>query len=181
MRIEPRELQSIQVRHLTFKRGPAGTNIVWWAGAVTKNERTKSLPHVTVWCRRLMPDGSVGAFFGIDVGITDLGLLQVGTIWDGNTCKQQLSFTEQQFEVDFTRGSWRLTSQHEHHRLTGNQLIPDEIYPLNFRTGDRSRLLEFRTAAGQRLLVPCLEFYSRYYGRSGHVIRVLATYPWGGS
>lgn len=178
MRIEPRELQSIQVRHLKFNLGPAGSNIVWWPGAVLKNERTRSLPHVMVWCRRLMPDGSLGSFFGIDVGITDLGVLQVGTIWEGKTCKQQIAFTEQEFIVDFTPGAWRLVSQHEHHRLTGKQLIPEGVYPLNYGDRDRSQLLEFRTEGRQRLLIPCLEFYSRYYGRSGHVTRVLATYPW---
>lgn len=178
MKIESRELQSVQVRHLKFDVGPPGQNIVWWYGAVIKNARTKSLPHVVVWCRRLMPDGSLGNFFGIDVGITDLGLLQVGTIWNSNTCKQQLVFEEQEFAVNFSPGSWRLTSQREHHLQSGEPLIEPSVYPLNYAHRDSSKILEFRTDDGRRLLIPCLEFYSRYYGRSGHVTRVLATYPW---
>lgn len=178
MKIESRELQSIQVRHLKFNGGPAGQNVVWWYGAVIKNARTKSLPHVVVWCRRLMPDGSLGNFFGIDVGITDLGLLQVGTIWDSNTCKQQLAFEEQEFAVNFSPGGWRLTSQREHHIQSGEPLIGDSVYSLKYANRDSSQILEFRIEGGRRLLIPCLEFYSRYYGRSGHVTRVLATYPW---
>lgn len=180
MKIELRELQSIQVRHLKFNVGPAtGRSVVWWHGALVKNERTKSLPHVVVWCRHLMPNGSMGNFFRAEMaGITDLGLLQVGTIWEGKTCKHQIVFDQERFEVDFTPGNWRVTDQREHYDLTDRALIPDEVYPLRYKTGDRSRLLEFRTAKGQRLLVPCLEFYSRYYGRSGHVSRVLATYDW---
>lgn len=125
-----------------------------------------------------MPNGSLGNFFRVEVGITDLGLLQVGTIWEGKTCKQQIAFSQETFEVDFTPGNWRITDQRDHFYLTGRALIPEEVYPLRYKTGDRSLLLEFRTASGQRLLVPCLEFYSRYFGRSGHVSRVLATYEW---
>lgn len=136
------------------------------------------MPHVAVWCRRITPDGSLGGFFRLDVGITDLGLLQIGTIWEGKTCKQQLAFEEQEFDVNFSIGNWRLVSQREHHIQSGEALISQEIYPLYHAHRDRSQLLEFRTVDGQRLLIPCLEFYSRYYGRSGHVIRVLATYAW---
>lgn len=179
MKIESRELQSIQVRHLKYNMGPAaGRSIVWWPGAVLKNKRTESLPHVVVWCRQLMPNGSVGSFFRVDAGITDLGLLQIGTIWEGKACKQQIAFEQEKFEVDFSPGNWRLTDQREHYDLTGRALIPEDAYPLYYKARDRSQLLEFRTASGQRLLVPCLEFYSRFYGRSGHVGRVLATYEW---
>lgn len=178
MRIEPRELQHIQVRHSKFELGRAGPSIVWWQGAVIKNKQAESLPHVVIWCRRLMADGSLGNFVGVEVGITELGLAQVGTVWDGKTCKQQIVLERRQFDVDFSRGNWRLTSQAEHYIRTAKLLIPEDRHPLNFRDRDRSQLLEFTSASGGRLLVPCLEFYSRCYGRSGHVARVLSTYPW---
>lgn len=143
-----------------------------------KNKQAESLPHVAVWCRRLMRNGSFGNFFSVDVGITELGLAQVGTVWEGKTCKQQVALERRQFNVDFSRANWWLTSQFEHHSKTGRLLIPEDKHPLNFREHDRSRLLVFSTASRERLLVPCLEFYSRFYGRSGHVCRVLATYPW---
>lgn len=125
-----------------------------------------------------MPNGSLGNFFGIEVGITELGLLQAGTIWEGKACKQQIALKQETFEVDFSSAGWDVTDQHAHYTLTGRELIPEEIYPLRYKTGDRSQILKFRTADGRRLLVPCLEFYSRLYGRSGHVSRVLATYEW---
>lgn len=152
--------------------------MVWWPGAVVKNKQTGSLPHVLVSCRRLLPDGSLGAYIRVEVGITDLGLAQVGTVWEDRTCKHQISLEGRTFEVDFSPGNWRMTSQHAHHSSTGRLLIPPNIYPLFFKERDRSQLLEFRTGDGWRLLVPSLEFYSRYYGRSGHVGRVLATYNW---
>lgn len=125
-----------------------------------------------------MPDGSFGNFFRVDVGITELSLLQVGTIWEGKACKQQIAFDQEKVEVDFSPGHWRLTDQRSHYDRTSRALIPEEAYPLSYALRDRSQLLEFRTRSNQRILVPCLEFYSRFYGRSGHVCRVLATYDW---
>ena len=111
LKIESRELQSIQVGHLKAYLPPSGRKIVWWYGAVRRNRQTRSLPHVVVWCRRLMPDGSLGQFVGVDVGITDLGLLQVGTIWEDGISRQQLAFEERVFEVNFSPANWRMTSQ----------------------------------------------------------------------
>ena len=143
-----------------------------------KNPKAESLPHVALWCRKLKGDGSFGSFFRRDVGITDLGLLQVGTIWEGGTCKAQLAFEEREFDVDFTPGKWQFNSQNAHFARLGKELIPSKDHPLRYPNTDRSELLEFQTADGKTLLVPCLEFYSRFYGRSGHVARVLATYKW---
>ena len=69
-------------------------------------------------------------------------------------------------------------SQREHHLQSGRLLIDPAVHALNYAHRDSSQILEFRTSDNCRLLIPCLEFYSRYYGRSGHVTRVLSTYPW---
>lgn len=45
---------------------------------------------------------------------------------------------------------------------------------------DRNSLLEFTLPDGGKLIVPCIEFFSRCFGRSGELKRVLATYPWDG-
>jgi hypothetical protein len=178
LKIEPRQLQSIRVRHLAFKGGPPGDYVVWWYGAVLKNRRTQSLPNVVVWFRKLLPDGTLTSGFRREVGITDLGLLQIGTIWNEWSCNRRLALHEHEFSVDFSPGRWRLTSQREHHLSNGTPLISQSAYPLELTDHDRSQLLAFNIGANRELLVPTLEFFSRYYGRSGHVSRVLATYPW---
>lgn len=143
-----------------------------------RNRRTQSLPHVAVWFKTLGADGALNGGFRLDVGITDLGLLQVGTIWSESICNRRLALQECEFNVDFSPGHWRFTSQREHHSSTGALLIPESAYPLTWGARDKSQLLAFELPANKQLLVPSLEFYSRYYGRSGHVLRVLATYPW---
>ncbi len=39
-------------------------------------------------------------------------------------------------------------------------------------------MIEFDLQSGGKLLIPCLEFFARCYGRSAELKRVLATYPW---
>lgn len=151
---------------------------MWWYGAVVKNRRTASLPHVAVFFRKLLPDGTTTTGFRRDVGITDLGLLQIGTIWNEWSCNRRLALQEHEFSVDFSLGGWWFTSQSEHHRDNKTQLIAQTAYPLPLAERDRSQLIVFDLGGNRQLLVPSLEFFSRYYGRSGHVSRVLATYPW---
>ena len=178
MKVESRNLRSIKVRHLSFKGCPSGDYVVWWYGAVVKNRRAQSLPHVVVSFRKLLPDGTFANGFEREVGITDLGLLQIGTIWNEWSCNRRLAWQEHKFKLDFTPGCWRFTSQREHDLDWGAPLILPTAYPLNRGERDRSQLLCFDLSEGRQLLVPSLEFFSRYYGRSGHVSRVLATYPW---
>lgn len=151
---------------------------MWWYGAVVKNRRTQSLPHVTVFFKKLLPDGTLTNGFRREVGITDLGLLQIGTVWNDWGCNRRLALQEQEFLVDFSPGRWRFTSQREHHLDKGTPLIAQIAYPLELAERDRTQLLVFDMTGNRQLLVPSLEFFSRYYGRSGHVSRVLATYPW---
>lgn len=151
---------------------------MWWYGAVVKNRRTQSLPHVTVFFKKLLPDGTLTSGFRREVGITDLGLLQIGTIWNNWSCNRRLALQEHEFPVDFSPGRWQFTSQYEHYLDNRTPLIAQTVYPLDLAERDRSQLLVFDIGLNRQLLVPSLEFFSRYYGRSGHVSRVLATYPW---
>lgn len=178
MKIDPRELQPTHVRHLKLKDLPPGDYVVRWYGAVIKNKATVSLPHVAVWFQKLDVDGTLSDHRRIDVGITDLGLLQIGTIWNQNGCNRQIRFEEHTFQVNFSREGWEIASQYDLSHSREELFIPSKIYPLNWASYDRSQLLVFELRNGRKLIVPCLEFYSRYYGRSGHVRRVLATYGW---
>lgn len=80
MILEDRRLEGVEVRHTTVARGPAEDCVAWWYGAVHRNVRDKTLPLVAVWFQKLLPDGSLGPLFHQDVGITELALIQAGTI-----------------------------------------------------------------------------------------------------
>ena len=176
MILESRQLEQIDIRHMAVQRGPAEDFVVWWYGAMLRNWRDKTLPLVVVWFRRLFPDGSLGPFVRHDVGVTELALLQLGTIWNEGACKSQIRLQEREFDVDFSPRGWRHATQ-AGSRAPGT-LIPPEVFPLRHRSGDRSDMLSFHLRGGAELLIPSLEFFSRCYGRSAEVNRILTTYSW---
>lgn len=178
MVLESRKLEQIQLRHLATKRSPAANFVVWWYGAVHRNTRDKTLPLVVVWIRGLLPDGSLGPIHRIDVGITELALLQIGTIWNDGYCRNQMLLEEREVSVNFSSSGWQHTSQARSGDHPRRSLIPPDLYPLYFGLRDRSELIVFNLREDKKLLVPSLEFFSRCYGRSAEVNRVLSTYPW---
>lgn len=177
MSIELVEVAPPGIRHLATIQDHEGDIVVWWYGAVRKNPLARSLPLVAVWFRELLPDRQWGNFVRRDVGITDLGILQIGTVWRQGRCSQQLRLERRSRHVNLTAGHWKSASQVDHFRDFDKALIPAEAYQLRFPKSDRSRVLVFEHSKGQTL-VPALEFFSRLYGRSGEVKRVLTTYLW---
>jgi hypothetical protein len=176
--LEGRKLQDIEVRHMAVARGPADDCVVWWYGAVLRNNRDRTLPLAVVWFRKLLHNGAFGPPFHVDVGITELALVQVGTIWNRGVCRSQLALEEREIEVDFSKPGWRYESQLRVHDRRDAELISSAAYPLPFGNRDRSEVLVFSLRRGGELVVPTLEFFSRCYGRSAEVNRILSTYPW---
>lgn len=75
-------------------------------------------------------------------------------------------------------GGYRIVSPHDAaYQGTIEDLIREADYPLHHRP-DRNFLLEFAMPKRKTLLIPCMEFFVRCYGRSMEVQRILATYPW---
>lgn len=172
------ERQATPLRHLSLNfNGHVRSGVVCWFGAVIPNTRVRTLPLVMVWLRELRIDGSLGEYFCITVGITELSLLQIGTIWHKRECHSQFVLEERQVSVDYSQQNWRFTSCQTHDVRSG-ELIPRNLYPLKFGARDCSELIVFSVGHNMELLVPSLEFFSRCYGRSAETNRVLCTYPW---
>lgn len=170
-----RPTHRIQIRHEDLLEVLLkGQWVAWWYGVVKRNLRAGTLPTVVIWFRELLPDGNFGdEFKRASVGINMLALIQLGTIWSDGECGSLWAYEEQKtFDVDFSDGGWHLTSQAE------SNLLPRDEYLLKYSNADRSKILVFALKDGRQLLVPSLEFFSRCYGSSGHVRRVLSTYFW---
>lgn len=151
--------------------------VVWWYGGIVKNDRAQSVPRVVVFFRRLDDQGVPGDFVRRQVALTHLGLLRIGTVWTKGVCRAAVGFQTEKVDVDFSPDSWRFTSPDECTRNGEADPINLYDYPLYFRR-DKNWLIEFSFAGGKNLLIPCLEFLVRCYGRSEEVPRVLVTYPW---
>lgn len=153
--------------------------MVWSYCGIYKNRLAQSQPNVLVAFRELISESLSDKAVFRRVPLTSLGQLRIGTVWQNNACCAEviLDSPQEPFSIDFTKGAWKLTSFYEAMRNGLPLPYPQGIYPLQHPT-DQNWFLEFKLPTGGKLVVPCIEFFSRCYGRSGELKRILATYPW---
>ncbi|ALS60153.1 hypothetical protein [Pandoraea norimbergensis] len=153
--------------------------IAWWYCGMYKNSTADSQPNVLVAFREMGPDGLGDEVTHRRVPLTALGQVRIGSIWKDQHCRSQAVFEEKKFDVVINSNTWRVVSFGAPQRHDNTTPYPFEIHPLQFER-DKNWMIEFDLQSGGRLLVPCLEFFARCYGRSAELKRILATYPWCG-
>ena len=166
-----------QVRICDALKSDVHELIVWSYGGLSKNRRAETVPKAVVFFRRIEKDGSVGIKERRDVALNYLGLLSIGSIWHQGVCKAEAIRETQYFDVDFTAGAWSFVSPADCAAKKIAQPISRADYPLYF-ANDKNWWLNFPLNGGKNLLIPCIEFLVRCYGRSEEVSRILVTYPW---
>lgn len=155
-----------------------GRLMVWYYGGLKKNLRDMTVPLVAVFFTRLdKNDQPIGELFWKDIALPYLGLLRIGSIWEKGICKADAVLETKRLDVDFTKERWTHVSPFTCMKYGLPNPICAQDYPLYFPQ-DRNWLLDFPLPDGKNLLIPCLEFLIRCYGRSEEVSRVLATYSW---
>jgi hypothetical protein len=154
--------------------------VAWWYCGIKKNHVAESQPYALVGFRDLQ-GGLLSDSVTLErVPLTALGQIAVGTIWKNNICRSRIELATYEGNIDFRSDGWRFNS-FEVAKKNGTELpYPRNIHPLQYGK-DKNWLIEFRLSTGGKLVVPCLEFFSRCYGRSQELNRILATYPWAGS
>lgn len=152
--------------------------IAWWYCGIQKNHRVQSQPNALVAFREVLAPGSLSdAVFYQRVPITTLGQVRIGTVWQKGRCCAEAVLDSDTFDIDFSTGKWRHTSFYQAAREGSSLPYPHNIHPLGYWR-DKNWLLEFPLPTGGKLVVPCLEFFTRCYGRSAELRRVLTTYSW---
>ena len=155
--------------------------IVWWYCGIYKNPKAESQPNVLVAFREITDTGELSDnLIFRRIPLTSLGQARVGTVWLNGICQQEAIYDTEIFDVNFSQGNWQITSFQLTTKAELNPPYPMSLHPLKYDQ-DRNWLIEFELETGGRLVIPCLEFFSRCYGRSGELKRVLATYPWYGT
>lgn len=151
---------------------------VWWYGPIIKNFRAQSVPKAVVFFRRFDKDGKFGQIVRRETSLTHLGLLRIGSVWKNGVSDSRVDLPTETFDVSFDSDGWRIISPYEVvHREGRSNPITSSDYLLNF-SPDKNFLLDFKLSHGRNLLIPCMEYFIRCYGRSAEVKRVLATYHW---
>lgn len=152
--------------------------MVWWHCGIFKNRHDNSQPKALVAFREILNSGDLSdRVTYCRVPITVLGQVRVGTIWQNRQCQSEVIFDNEKFTVNFTENNWNITSFKQAIENGCLPPYPQEIYPLVYAR-DHNWLLEFPISTGGRLIVPCMEFFTRCYGRSAELRRVLSTYSW---
>lgn len=172
-----------QCRTFSFSDGTlkdeAERLVVWWYGPVEKNTRSESVPKIYVFFRSLDQNNNLGDVIDRPTVLTHIGLLRIGSVWEQGVSNSRIAFDERTFPVSFSPGGWRIVSLDDL-RKAGRSLYTSfhDDYYLPLDRKQRSYLIEFDLPDGKHLLIPCTEFFTRVYGRSSEIKRVLATYPW---
>lgn len=169
-----------EVRSLSIQKDNKTDWIVWWYCGIYKNPLAESQPKVLIAFREILPDGMSDKTFMQRLPLTELGQMRVGTIWKNGLCRAEAVFDDTVFHVDFTQGRWKFRSLYDAARHNESPPFPQFIHPYEYPK-DKNWLIEFPLSTGGNLLIPCIEFFSRCYGRSQEIKRVLATYPWLGA
>lgn len=151
--------------------------MAWWYCGIYKNPVAGSQPHALVAFREIKSDELSYEFFLRRIPLTALGQVRIGSIWKDRQCQFEIAYENAKFDVIIKNNSWRFVSFYDAWHEDKSSPYPLEIHPLQFKR-DKNWMIEFDLQSGGRLLIPCLEFFSRCYGRSAELKRVLATFPW---
>ncbi len=166
-----------RVRNESKLKSLVGEHIIWWYGGIRKNQRANSAPHALVVFREIDNQGILGNYKNIFIDASYLGFFRIGTIWENGFCKYEAAYEIKEFEVDFSTNNWSFNRQIDSWKTNIPPPISRIDYPLKYKF-DNNWLLNFKLLNNKNILIPCIEFFSRCYGRSRMANRILLTYHW---
>ena len=158
---------------------PPGVYTVCWYREFQRNDQDRYLPQVNVVLRSEGDVHSKPSYRDVPVGIDYLGQLRIGSaVSDGIVNDDEVdgpfrTSCQEQFDVDFTRGSWTFEDASA---LAAGNLLSAIPWLRGFKPC--GPMLVFPLEKGRSLWIPCIEFFSRCYGRSQEIKRVLSLFPW---
>jgi hypothetical protein len=152
--------------------------VVWWFGGLLKSRTENTQPDCVVVFRELKGNQVSEETFTRRIPITSLGHVRIGTIWKNARLRQEMEYDQAEFTVDFTEGSWRITSFREASSFKNALPYPLAIHPLEYKERDLANMIEFPLSTGGKLVIPCIEFFTRCYGSSAELRRIISTYTW---
>lgn len=151
--------------------------VVWWYGPVERNTRANSVPLVRVLFQCPDKTGEHDRWLPRSVALPHIGLLRVGSVWRKGICVDDGKRRGETFDLDFSDGGWSCVSPSSAIARDLVSQLDSTEHPFPSRY-DLGYLLNFKLPGGRNLLVPCMEFFARCYGRSAEIKRVLTTYRW---
>jgi len=151
--------------------------MVWAYHGFLKNYNAPSQTNAMVAFRRL-GDGEVFEEVLRVLPAAALGLMPIGSVWADRHSECQTVLETRTFEVDHDAGGWHFNSFAEADSSSDGKVPhPRKHSPLN-DSANQIQYLEFHLRGRGRLVIPCLEYFTRMYGASHYLRQVLLGYPW---
>ena len=151
--------------------------VVWYRQALPSIARDNPQPLVNIAFRNLdaltrLGDGQ-GEFLRVDRPVTELGQLRLGTIvHDGRVTERVKLESTRDFCVEFPEAGSCLRELTRLEVPTGH--LPGWFAGVSLG----GYALALAPSGRACLWIPCMEFLSRFYGRSQEIKRALLAYPW---
>ena len=150
--------------------------VVWYRQVLPRRQGDNALPLVNIALRNADPPRGAHwrEFSRIDRPVTELGCLRLGTILEDGRVTERIELgSTRDFSVYFSEDGGPIKSSTE---LGGQTAAGLPSWFAGVSLGGRA--LAFPVTDGGCLWIPCMEFLSRFYGRSQEIKRVLLAYPW---
>jgi len=145
---------------------------------ILKNTRDNSQPEVLVCFRKTDTYNVSDNIIPRRVPLSALSFFRIGSILRNNICESVALFEEVKFNVKFKQNAWSFNSFFSSSQKSTPPPYPFFLYPLMYQS-DKNWFIEFNFNKGGKLVIPCIEFFSRCYGHSAELRRILTTYPLG--
>jgi hypothetical protein len=173
--------------------------VAWWYGGFKENDNAPGEMFVAVNFRRITGTNPEGITVTRNIGVTQIGQVPLGSIWYRGERVRNLRFVKRTFEVEFTANPEQFVTLQKcadkemlsafgqkwpplfYSRVIGkseDEGVLDEKSEVKPTTSERSYLIKLATAQNHYLILPCMELFSRLYGRSAEVKRAIVGYPW---
>ncbi len=148
--------------------------IVWLYSGILKNNKASYQPHAYVCFRQLLNHGVSKKCIFRPVLLTNLGQLRIGSVWRYGKCRGIARFEERTYTVNFKHNYWH-TSVCEAVNNGWESPLDQRLYPLH-HPKDRNYFIQFKSNENDIVSIPSLEFFTRMFGASEEVKRVIATF-----
>ncbi|MDD4965757.1 hypothetical protein [Halothiobacillus sp.] len=148
--------------------------IVWWHGALLKSTNEDHQPKIWVVLREIALDtGRFGEVAARKIPVTSLGHLLVGAVRHRKKKIGVAVYDYLQCEVSFDADKWEIVPL-ESLPFRGMFKADATVFDKHIKS---SNLVKLSTPDGISILIPCQTFFSRFYGKSEELRRILLTYP----
>ncbi|MDP2202250.1 MAG: hypothetical protein Q8K07_09550, partial [Methylicorpusculum sp.] len=150
--------------------------VMWYCG-LKRNNLAPSEQKVVVGFQK---PGIAKELQFLEVGITHMGQLKIGTVWQNQRLIDEKDYEEQVFDVDGSANRWQVAKTWSSiSSTTTDWLIPSHVHKLQDKENcSPARVVKFSVDGNPNgLIIPCMEIFSKMYGRSHHIKKMLVNMP----